>query len=324
MRIRGLLAAILVVLSFSCVTEATPRVRLLGSTDGAPPREGPIHARQGQRIVLHAQLSPNQGATFRWFRLEPTSRALDNTQPRFHYADVSYARSELTQCRGRAWCEVDPRPTHLPEVPGLEGLGTMAFQVHATLPDGTTAESPGLVSRERGGLSRHVFRIAVRRDDTYLGYLTELLNTPYIFGSDGPPGSHQADLLIGSDCADLVVYGARRLGRELPYVSTWTLADHIPEHRRATGQRPDGVFLEATDTAAQPLRIGDGRSDLRPGDVLLFPNSRHTGVLWEDRPPLGVLDGEDLMFHTCWAPPTVEPLGASRCASLPIRILRMR
>lgn len=306
-------ASVIAVLLFSCVSDATPEVRLTGSVDGGKPRSSPLFAKRGQRIVLHARVSvPVKESTWRWYRLEPTSRALDNTQPRFHYAEVAYAESELTHCREQPRCDVDARPTHLPEVQGLEGLGTMAFQARALLPDGRVVQSAGLSSRERGGLSRKVFRIAVRRDDSYLGHLTEMLNTPYIFGSDGPPGSHQADLLIGSDCADLVVYAARRKGHALPYVSTWTLADHIPEIGRATGRAMGGVYL------------GTRPDGVRAGDVLLFPNSRHTGVLWEDLPPVGVLDEGDLMFHTCWAPPTVEALGTSRCASLPIRILRLQ
>ena len=115
----------------------------------------------------------------------------------------------------------------------------MAFQVRVTLKSGRTLQTPGVDSIERGGLSRHVFRVALRSADGYPGHLTELLNTPYIFGSDGPEHSHQADLLIGSDCADLAVYGARRTGLDIPYASTWTLDQHAKEiaPRRARRRR---------------------------------------------------------------------------------------
>ena len=45
-------------------------------------------------------------------------------------------------------------------------------------------------------------------------------------------------------------------------------------------------------------------------------------VLFDDRPPLGVLDGNDVMLHTCWGPPKIEPIGSAECASLPWRVLR--
>ena len=60
------------------------------------------------------------------------------------------------------------------------------------------------------------------------------------------------------------------------------------------------------------------------GDLIHFPDSRHVAVLYEDRPPLGVLDASDLMIHTCWAPPKIEPIGSSSCGSFPWRLLRFR
>ncbi|MBX5480408.1 MAG: hypothetical protein IRZ16_00965 [Myxococcaceae bacterium] len=305
-----------------CGAQATPRVRILGSVDGGPPSPGWVYARRGQRVVLHAELTPpDPRARFRWFALEPTTLALDNTEPRFHYEKVKYAVRELEGCRDQPTCDGDVTPHVLPSTPGLEGLGTMAFQLVALLPDGTAVATPGTEAVERGGLSREVFKVAIRRDDTFTGYLTELLNTPYIFGSDGPPGQHQSELLIGSDCADLCVYAARRSGRNVPFVSTWSIADHAPERLRATGQTVDGRF---TDARGRPLWVGPHDDEVHVGDLLLFPASRHVGVLFEDRPPLGVLDANDLLFHTCWAPPTAQPLRETACASLPVRVLRFR
>jgi hypothetical protein len=56
--------------------------------------------------------------------------------------------------------------------------------------------------------------------------------------------------------------------------------------------------------------------------VLHFPSSRHVGILFKDNAPAGVLDPTDLLLHTCWAPPTVQPLSATNCASEPMRVLR--
>ncbi len=299
----------------ACVSEAAPHpLQIHGSVDAGAPKPGWVYARLGQRVVLHGQ-APKGTRDFTWHRIEPRSQALDNTRPRFHFAKVDYEVTELHACRGRPTCEVDVTPLRMPKNPHLEGVGTLAFQVRATLPDGRRAQSPGEDSVHRGGLSKDVFRVAVRRDDSYTGYLTELVNTPYIFGSDGAPGAHQADLLVGSDCADLAVYGIRRMGKDVPYVSTWTLEEHAPIVALAKGRGPDGTLLQAN---------GKNITHAREGDLLLFPGTRHVAVLWKDLPPEGVLDEGDLMFHTCWAPPTVEPLSASGCASLPVRVLRFR
>lgn len=315
-------ALILGVCLVACGSMAAPRVRIQGSVDGAPPSSGWVYAKKGQTVTLHAALTPAKTkATFHWFAIEPSSTALDNTRPSFHFEPITYVVRELRGCRDQPTCVANVTPAQMPNVKGLEGLGVMAFQLIATLPDGRAISTPGVESVERGGLSREVFKVTVRRDDSYTGYLTELLNTPYIFGSDGPPGAHQSELLIGSDCADLCVYAARRSGRRVPFVSTWTIAEHAPERARAVTQSPDGTF---SDAKGEALRIGRKQGEVQVGDLLLFPGTRHVGVLFEDREPRGVLDANDLLFHTCWAPPTAEPLGATGCASLPIQVLRFK
>ena len=295
---------------------AAPGLSLRARVDGRPQAGTHVYARVGQAVELEAA-GPAAGPALRWFKLEPVSPSVDNTQPRFHWATIQYRETELEACRGQARCAVDVRPTVFPEVAAARGAGTMAFQARAALPDGGVAATPGLESVERGGLSRAVFKVTFRRDDTYLGYLTELLYTPYIFGSAGPDGANQTDDLVGSDCADLVVYGRRRQGLRAEYTSSYALDRQAREVARAVALGADGVAQRADGGT-----LAVGAAGLQPGDVLHFPGSRHVAVLWEDRPPLGVLDASDLMIHTCWAPPAVEPVGQSSCASLPWRILR--
>jgi len=253
------------------------------SVDGSKPVAGWVYARVGQKVVLHAP----PGGSPQWFRLEPVDPYVDNTTPSFHFAAIRFNAVELERCRGKQTCEVKG-----PGLPGIEGVGTVAYQLR----DGDRA-TPGIEATKWGGLTKDVHRVTFRLDDSYLGYVTELAGTPYIFGSAGPDGRNQTDLLIGADCADLAVYGQRRLGRKAEYVSTYTLDRQAPEVK----------------------------GPVQKGDVLHFPSSRHVAVLWEDKEPIGVLGENDLMLHTCWAPPTIEPIGANRaCASEPMRVLRFR
>ena len=301
---------------------AAPRLWLVSSLDGKPPTPSWKYARLGQQVELSAVLEPEvKGAKFEWFKLEPKDPFADNTQPSFHFVPIHYEAIEIAACRGRSVCPADVTASRS-SAPVLAGVGTMAFQVAATLPDGSRLSTPGLEAVKYGGLTRAVHRVTFRRDDTYLGYLTELFNTPYIFGSAGPDGRNQTDLLIGSDCADLAVYGQRRLGRKVAYTSSYGIEKPAPEVARAASLTEQGA---ARDDMGRAITYGPGKGQVAVGDVLHFPNSRHVAVLYEDREPLGVLDANDLMLHTCWAPPAVEPLSANpRCVSLPWRVLRFK
>lgn len=294
----------------------TPTVELWGQVDHAPPRPGWVYAKRGQSVLLHAFVKGAQPRSFRWLRLEPTASAVDNTQPHFHFAAIAYRATELSACRDQPTCPADVTATMLPRVPGLSGVGTMAFQVEVETASGRAA-TPGVESVLSGGLAPNVMRVTFRRDDSYVGYLAELINTPYIFGSAGGPGKNQSDLLIGSDCADLAIYGRRRMGAAAQYTSSYAIDQQAHLNGTATSLDEHQIALDAKH---RPIAFG--ATGVKVGDLLHFPSSRHVGVLYEDREPLGVLDENDLMLHTCWAPPTVEPIGHSTCASLPWRLLR--
>ena len=298
------------------ILAAAPQVQILTQLDDAPARPGWAHAKAGQAIVLHAQVTFGHPAGYRWFKLEPTVASVDNTQPTFHFAPIAYQETPLKACEDHPACPVDVKGTVLPVVPALENLGHMAFQVRVTLDDGRVIATPGLESRDQGGLSPTVHVVAVRRDDSYLGFLTELVGAPFVFGSAGPDGHNQTDHLQGADCADFAVYGRRRMGLPARYTSTYAIDQQAPLVITATGVR-EGKAVTAT---GKPISFGE--SGVHPGDLLHFPASRHVVVLYHDREPKGVLDPDDLIFHTCWGPPTIEAIKDAACASLPWRVLR--
>ncbi len=280
-----------------------PVLSIEASVANAPFASSWAYARRGDSVVLRAR-STRAVTGFRWFRIEAISTALDNTQPRFHFEPVAYRSVEVESCRGLSTCLATVESSGETVPSALEGLGMAAFQVKAVAvgaPD-VLLSSAGSESTLNGGLSPSVFRVAFRLDDTPLGYATELINTPYIFGSDGPAGQHQSDLLVGSDCADLVIYGQRRAAR-------------------GSALKPFYTSSYQLDRQAPPL---PRKAAIRRGDVVHFPGSRHVGLLFEDREPLGVLDEGDLILHTCWDKPTLQALGETRCASKPWRVLRFR
>jgi hypothetical protein len=272
---------------------AAPSLTIQSSVDGAPARPGWVYATVGQKVVMHAALRGATATHWTWLRLDPVEASVDNTTPSYHLEPIHYREVELSACADKPDCDA------LAAAPG-----TVAIVVRATLEGGGVLATPGMES------TKGVYRVTFRTGDGYLGYLSELFNTPYIFGS----GKDQVDNLVGADCADLAVYGRRRMGLKTQYTNTYNIDQQAPERAKAITLDEHGIALDSSGK----------RIAAKAGDVLHFPGSRHVGVLWEDRDPVGVLDANDLMIHTCWAPPKIEPIGATDCASLPWRVLRFK
>jgi hypothetical protein len=270
-----------------------------------------------RRTLATTPPDADAGWRLRWSKIEVADHSLSNTDPSFHFEPIHYRAIPIPSCDDRFRCRADLHATLLGD---RGGLGTMAFLLEVSRGD-LHGSSPAIEPLFRGGLRPEMPRVTVRRDDSYLGYLTELFNTPYIWGSAGEPAKiHQADRRIGSDCADFITYGVRRLGHDLPYTSTFDLPRFARILARApSGPSADGIY-RGEDGA--PIRIGDQPGELRPGDLLLFP--RHVGALVEDRPPLGVLSSSDVMIHTSWSEPAEQPIGETDYKAQPVKLLRWK
>jgi hypothetical protein len=252
-----------------------------------------------------------------WSRVEPTAADTSNeASGSFRYESIDYRTTPLAD--GVARLDADVRPTLTPDHTDgtAPGLGTMRYQVEVTQ-DGRTIASPGTEARRgrgSGGLADSVHRISLRRDDTYLGYLTEMYGQPYIWASaGGTNATHQSERLEGSDCADFVVYGARRLGKDIPYVWTGGLPKYTKKLSAGTLGDDGLVYRDARGKALPFPRVGD---------LILFP--RHVGVLAEDRGTLGVLDVDDLMMHTLFDSPKEQRIGDSGYAEKPLEVRRWK
>lgn len=286
----------------------------------------------GGKRVTAKPLAHAPRATIAWMRVEPTSNNISNGDgPTFHYETIDYATTPIAMtampAHGAATDAsndvpasaiiADVRPTLTPD--HGHGVGTMRYQLVATQRAGNgarTIASPGIEARRgraSGGLTDAVTRVTIRKDDTYLGYLTEMFNQPYIWASAGPTAkSHQSEHLEGSDCADFVVYGARRMGADIPYM--WT--GGLPAVTKLLGggtRSTDGVYRDAKGNPV-PYTV--------TGDMVLFP--RHVGVLVEDRGTIGILDDQDLMMHTLFDSPKTEPIADSGYADRPLEVRRFK
>jgi hypothetical protein len=321
------------------VTARVTAVHIVASVDKAPARNAPAYARADQTVTLFAliragdayytdapaallgnkrikllPLSRGPKIELAWSRIEPTSANLSNTASgTFRFEPIEYALTPIEGSANHASIAADVRPTLIKDYG--DGVGTMRYQLSVTQAD-RTLTTPGIDARRgrgSGGLSDAVARVTIRRDDTFLGYLTEMYGQPYVWASAGlSDKSHQSEHLEGSDCADLMVYGARRMGKQVKY--TWTGGLPSVTKLLAAGTRDEhGVYR---DDAGKPLPF------TQAGDLVLFP--RHVGALAVDRGTKGVLDDQDLMLHTLFDAPKEQAIVDSGYAQYRIEVRRFR
>jgi hypothetical protein len=325
------------------VTSKIVGARVVVAVDDGIATDRPAYARADQKVTLHAvliaelagkrvhysdakrvqldgksiavlPLAKAPALELRWNRIEPAEKTMTNgdTPAQFRFEPIDY-RATPIDATNRGTITADVRPTLTPD--HGNGVGTMRYQIVALQAERVIA-SPGPEARRgrgSGGVTDAVTRVSIRRDDSYLGFLTEMYGQPYIWASAGiTDRNHQSEHLEGSDCADFVVYGKRRMGGTQPYV--WTGA--LPQHAKllAAGDRAtDGVYR---DKAGKPLPF------TRIGDLVLFP--RHVGVLALDRGTIGVLDDQDVMMHTLFDSPKEVPIAESGYADKPVELRRWR
>lgn len=181
------------------------------------------------------------------------------------------------------------------------GLGTMRFVVHVAQGK-REIWSRGREHADKAGLRPGVPTIRVRRDDTAVGYMTELINVPYVYGSSSPGhaiADHQTERAVGADCADLIVYGWRRAGRKVSYTYSQGLKKYTRRMATVLGDQSE-VYR---NDAGQPLRFG---KDVAIGDLLIWKG--HVAVVaGADRS--GFLTTDTPVLHTVVEAPELEPLG---------------
>ena len=123
--------------------------------------------------------------------------------------------------------------------------------------------------------------------------LSECMGMPYVFGIAGVSGHELSGVETGwgSDCANLLAYAWRRQGLPLAWGDPGRLRAQLA-------------------TKAGNLRLADAvkitPQEIEAGIAIDF--GRHVAALWEDREPLGVLDGNDLAMHHLGGLPEIVAL----------------
>lgn len=293
--------------------------RISSQVNGGPAKAVPVvFIRPGDTVSLRceavksgksAPVADAISTSLQWQELKPVFRPYDNT--RGTMAAVEYRRDRVAT------------GTALDLEFGLEEVGTHYYTVSGRVMGERTPVPSSARFRTAEPLQRafagHVVQVVCRADASYLGYLKELMGTPFIMGPGvTSSGFHQTDQRVGSDCAAFATYGRRRQGFPVPYGGPSGILHYLREIIPGLlSPGPDGVYRTAHgETAA----VGIG--GIRPGDILHF--GPQVSIFYEDRGVRGKLDAADLLLESWGEPPHITTLRNCGFYQCPVRAMRWR
>jgi len=224
---------------------------------------------------------------------------------------IKYVETPIYSWDNHFECKADVTPSAVSD--RGQGTGTMRYKVKVKY-ENQIKESPGKESVYSGerGITNKVHRISIRKDDSYAGWLHSFFNLPYIWGSDKltkDEKTHQSEMFIGADCADLVVAGRRIMGYDIPYFASYGFAKNGIYEKYAdrivniADLRENGIFYNG-DKKIKISTDASNTKDVKIGDIVYFGG--HVGVLSEDNNPKGVLDTNDKYINTLFDVPAEE------------------
>jgi hypothetical protein len=220
-------------------------------TLGSLPNSGPVFIREDEALEIRISVGEEVPT---WYELLPKPLDYDNT--------------EVCAPRSGPDCSVNIE-WYWKEIPEWSGKHSVLFKDHTPQFElGThrfTVVSGELPSPD----PENTLEIVVRRDDTYVGYATELIGVPFVFWPKSVSGGHQTDLRLGADCAATVTYGKRRSGHQVGYFA------------------PKGLLRYLVEVEPTSIQVGD---------VLHF--GFQTALLSQDTEPIGTLNDSDMIIHS--------------------------
>src|SRR6188768_4114255 len=196
---------------------------IVGRVDSGPWTDAPTEARIDQKVELadgktvrapdgiksvklggkQRTTKPLENARVRWSIVEPhgfrTITPAANGSTEDFYSNVSMERKTFGKWLGydhieyfehvvHAWRDAKPITAVIatadPKTMQVPGLGTLRYKVEVEI-DGQTLVTPGAEATDTFGLLPSVHRVSIRKDDSFLGFLSEYLLVPEVFGSAG-------------------------------------------------------------------------------------------------------------------------------------------
>jgi hypothetical protein len=159
----------------------------------------------------------------------------------------------------------------------------------------------------KGWLPSCPIELRIRSADGFRGALSECLEMPYVFGIAGVAREDLTGVEAswGSDCSNLLIYAWRRNGIAL----TWGDPGRL---RSQLMIKSENVKLsDEVKITAEEIERG-----------VFIDFGKHAAAIWEDREPLDLLGGNDLVMHHLGGKPEIIEL-AKLTESRPVFSLRV-
>ncbi|WP_348223677.1 CapA family protein [Luteolibacter sp.] len=246
----------------------------------------------GKEPVLRAEATQDATGRTRWFLLEPAREAYDLLPETGLGKSFSKSPARWIYEKRRSLGET----TDFQLDPATWRRATGGrFLIEAEI------ETP------RGWLPAACIELRIRTAEGFRGSVSECGGMPYVFGIAGVTAGDLSGVETGwgSDCANLFIHSWRRNGIAL----TWG---------------DPGRLRAQLATQAENVRLADGvkitTTGIERGIVIDF--GQHVAAVWQDREPLGVLDGNDLVVHHLGGFPEIIEL-AKLAETRPVFSLRV-
>ncbi|NJM37020.1 MAG: CapA family protein [Akkermansiaceae bacterium] len=144
-----------------------------------------------------------------------------------------------------------------------------------------------------GWLPSRSIELRIRTTDGFRGVLSECFEMPYVFGIAGIAQDELTGVETGwgSDCSNLLIYAWRRNGIFL----TWGDPGRL---RSQLATKSENIAL-------------DDRVKISPEEIergVMIDMGKHAAAIWEDREPINLLDGNDLVVHHLGGKPEIIEL----------------
>ncbi|MFM2393891.1 MAG: hypothetical protein RLZZ546_1873 [Bacteroidota bacterium] len=142
--------------------------------------------------------------------------------------------------------------------------------------------------------NKNILQFSIREDNTYIGYLTELLNLPFLLGPKKIHNyGHQTDLRIGVDCAELAIYGRRRMGYKIPYCGPRNILKYLNQV-----------------------------NEIKEGTIIHF--RFQVSIVYKDLGIKGKLDNKDYLIHAHEDKVKIEKFKACNLNGYPFKIFEWK
>ena len=265
----------------------------------------------------------SQPITISWCEIQPKLQGYSNLwsrsnakQGNVHLEPIDYVKKSLPEYANKECLDFTQRTKK-------DNFGTYYVTADVILEGKSFGQINTPFSETSPLNQRYPFKIVqiVRRpDDTYTGYLAELLHTPFIIAPMvTEDGYHETDMRMGSDCAAFAIYGRRRQGYRVSYCGPRGIYKYLKEIGKGPlwARKAFGTEIYASKHT-QSVKVGvDG---IERGDIVHFGDQ--VSVFYEDLGVNGLLDKDDLLFQCYNDAPHVTSIANSGFYPKPIRIFR--